>query len=1203
MLKNRRALSAVIGGVFMLIMMSTSITYTAVSMNQVAELAEEVSEKQVLDYEQTTEEFEIVKVSIDNNQFNMTVKNTGDIPVHLTRFWVENTTSDSTWLPGKYEMDIDIGSGQTVKNIGQNIGLTALDTESYQMDLISKRGNSEKVFLNAVGEESNYVKLRAIPSTVAPGFSTTLILEVVNTGTTQLLNLQPEITLITPTGTGNAIQVGLVPEPELIESLKPGNSAFFEYIYTIEGADGDTVSFTGSLVNGLETDIAVVTVTDVESAENANVALQAEGLGPSAPIDEKILIFHQEQINTPGDAYQMYSGSPEGGENGERIELDKDDPTFITMNGTLTSYLIASNWVASLAVQSNEVPPSLNDEEVDMIFHFEDGQDAHPIVNSEGDSSRDLNGCAGAGCSGWYPNGIEVNPDWTERKQVVIQGSRVVGGPHTDFPVLVKIDADAALSAGALANGDDIVFTTADGLTKLDHEIEYYNEGTLVAWVEVPSISQGTDVAICMYYNNNEDGLANQENIIGTWSDNYEAVYHLHDDFLDSTSNSYDGTNVGSDDIAALIGDGQHFEANDDTDRIDVGDWSVSGSAISMSAWVKWESIPNTDPRIISKANGGGENDHVFMLGEDGKKVRERIKTGTNDGSGTETLKGSNDNMGTGTWYLMSATYDGNQMRVFLNGIQEGSDGKSGSLRVNSWDVWIGNNPVDNRAFDGVLDEVRISSEARSANWFQTEYNNVGLGEARPFLVISSGASSGNPTWVADSGPHGSGSYLFDGVNDCMISSNPVSDEDDNNISDEVDTTALWFKTNLSANELQPSGYGVTEEQHLVYWGTDADEYYKISLDDTGKVLFEFDTSEGDATTTCLTVNDYDDNVWYHVTAVRGVNQNDDKNNDDCVLHIHDIDGVVLEKIHTSAGFSSNDVDVDDTRWTVGTSPVTDGNFFNGYIDDIMHWNGDNGDDYLDTEEAEDLAKTNYGDAAHRINFDLTIVDKEGNYVSTIVNDASTDIPFQDPRDTGNKDNDDLLYSYYNHTMSISPQTIDIGQRVNFTMSWVPATTTWEPLDLDMKIDDTGFINPFPSYIQMSKPPTVAFPSYYIYDNDLELDVFISNIGTDGIFYISQGTRAVFNGTLGTYAGLIHSINGTDNDDDVEDKQDSIFFAQGELAEMYFYKPTDHPSTGELGNLIPAGNYETTIWAEGYTDQGESFERTITLGTVTVIDD
>ena len=48
----------------MLIMMSTSITYTAVSMNQVGELAETVAAKQVTDYEQFTEEYGIVKISI-----------------------------------------------------------------------------------------------------------------------------------------------------------------------------------------------------------------------------------------------------------------------------------------------------------------------------------------------------------------------------------------------------------------------------------------------------------------------------------------------------------------------------------------------------------------------------------------------------------------------------------------------------------------------------------------------------------------------------------------------------------------------------------------------------------------------------------------------------------------------------------------------------------------------------------------------------------------------------------------------------------------------------------------------------------------------------------------------------------------------------------------------------------------------------------
>ena len=56
----------------MLIMMSTSISYTAVSMNQVTELAETVAEKQVVDYEQFTEEYGIVSITLVDNQFNMT---------------------------------------------------------------------------------------------------------------------------------------------------------------------------------------------------------------------------------------------------------------------------------------------------------------------------------------------------------------------------------------------------------------------------------------------------------------------------------------------------------------------------------------------------------------------------------------------------------------------------------------------------------------------------------------------------------------------------------------------------------------------------------------------------------------------------------------------------------------------------------------------------------------------------------------------------------------------------------------------------------------------------------------------------------------------------------------------------------------------------------------------------------------------------
>jgi len=514
-------------------------------------------------------------------------------------------------------------------------------------------------------------------------------------------------------------------------------------------------------------------------------------------------------------------------------------------------------------------------------------------------------------------------------------------------------------------------------------------------------------------------------------------------------------------------------------------------------------------------------------------------------------------------------------------------------VKENTWDIWIGNSPVDNRPFDGIIDEVRISSVVRSENWMLTEYQN--MMDYGNFLIITSGGGGGNPTWVTDSGPHGSGSYQFDGLDDCFQSSNNVSSGDGNDIEHDPDTTALWFKTDGT----------VTSEQYMVYWdgaGTCPNcDYYKIALDSTGKVVFEFDTTTSSGgTSTCTSTNQYDDDVWYHVTAVRGAN-GDVANDYDCTLYIHGLDGTILETIIQSYPSASSDSVSADGRWTVGTNQEKNDKFFKGYIDDVMHWN----DKFLISTEANALAKTNYGDAAHRISFYLTSVDSDGNNPQSIVSDIDIDVPFIDPKSSSSaaSENDDSLYSYFNYTMVLPQQTFVAGQRVNFTMNWTPATSTWEPLDADIKVDDTGFTSPFPSYIQVP-PPSNPFPSYYIYDNDVELDIWISNTGTDGIYYIAQGTRANFENDNGSYAGLIHYINGTSSTYVVDENQDSIFVDSGELARMYFYIPTDHPSSNgtPLGTIIPPDDYRLSIWVQGYSDQGETFSRSVILGTVTVVD-
>jgi len=120
-------------------------------------------------------------------------------------------------------------------------------------------------------------------------------------------------------------------------------------------------------------------------------------------------------------------------------------------------------------------------------------------------------------------------------------------------------------------------------------------------------------------------------------------------------------------------------------------------------------------------------------------------------------------------------------------------------------------------------------------------------------------------------------------------------------------------------------------------------------------------------------------------------------------------------------------------------------------------------------------------------------------------------------------------------------------------MAFVPSTATWEALELDMKIDDAGFTTPYPSYIQMPMPDK-PIPGYITYDRQNEFSVFVDNSGNDGFYYIYQGTRLNFNGTEGSYASVIHRINGTIDDYWVTANVDSIHIPSGDTARLYFYE-------------------------------------------------
>ncbi len=346
--------------------------------------------------------------------------------------------------------------------------------------------------------------------------------------------------------------------------------------------------------------------------------------------------------------------------------------------------------------------------------------------------------------TGWYNN------SWTKRRTIIIDHTKV-GGDLTDFPMLIKLASDSDLSTNALSTGNDILFTSGDGTTKIPHEIEKYNNstGALEAWVKIPALSSTVNTTIYMYYGN--AAASDQSDATNVWDSSYKGVWHFPNGTtltaVDSTSNPNDGTITSVDATTGQIDGGALFNAT--SDKIDAGNNSslrITGD-LTLSAWVKAVNNPsgNDDGHIISQSHTGTDRGYILKSSKDLGPQNWAIQI---SGTGSDSIQRySNTTRSLGTWYYVTGVYSasGQTLHMYVNGALDDSS-LSGtvpaSIHSSANNLQFGNdpnNPAPSMAFDGAIDEVHISSTARSAAWTLTEYNNQS--SPSTFFSLSSAAS------------------------------------------------------------------------------------------------------------------------------------------------------------------------------------------------------------------------------------------------------------------------------------------------------------------------------------------------------------------------------------------------------------------------------------------------------------------------------
>ena len=343
-------------------------------------------------------------------------------------------------------------------------------------------------------------------------------------------------------------------------------------------------------------------------------------------------------------------------------------------------------------------------------------------------------------------------------------------------------------------------------------------------------------------------------------------------------------------------------------------------TAMTVEAWIKVDTFDKSYQAIVTKGDSAwrlhrrGETDHISF--------------GTS-GLANVDLEGST-NVNDGKWHHIAGVYNGMLKYLYVDGKLDASENAPGAISTNNDQVYIAENKIYTRLFNGQIDEVRIWNDARTAaelraNMYKElagsednlvayhKFNEIDL--TTPGHTLDSSGNGHDGTYegtMTDADSVTSGAFAgprncldFDGVDDYVNLNSPTALD---NLGHGSYTIEAWIKTSL-----------VDTRQAIVgnYDGTPA---YVLELHNTGNLRFYVNDCGYNSSA------NIDDDQWHHVAGVR------DFGND---IRMY-VDGV---EVYSYGSDSEGSFTVANNTM-IGRNPSSSFALnFDGLIDDVRIWN------------------------------------------------------------------------------------------------------------------------------------------------------------------------------------------------------------------------------------------------------------------------
>jgi hypothetical protein len=283
------------------------------------------------------------------------------------------------------------------------------------------------------------------------------------------------------------------------------------------------------------------------------------------------------------------------------------------------------------------------------------------------------------------------------------------------FPLLVRLHKDFFDFTQAKAHGEDVRFSSSTGVP-LAHQIEEWNpaQGSACIWVRLPTIQGNARREIRLHWGNPDAASESSGAAVFNESNGYLSVWHMNEPVKDEVG-TLESKDAGTTAAAGIIGQARHFAGRQGIFCGDkITNYPSGASAHSSEAWFRAEK-PNAS--VLAWGNEQAQGKVVMQFRSPPHVTMDCYFSGANV-TGHSTLPMSE-------WIQVVHTHRKGDSRIYVNGVLDGSaTSLAAPLAIRSpARLWIGG-WYHNYDFMGEIDEARISSVARSADWVRLQYEN-----------------------------------------------------------------------------------------------------------------------------------------------------------------------------------------------------------------------------------------------------------------------------------------------------------------------------------------------------------------------------------------------------------------------------------------------------------------------------------------------